>query len=239
MADEPIETAVQRAAPGAPVDLFILDLTSLGGGLEYFTTEIWPDGQQVVFGGITYRQIAVEFSGVKKDGKGPFPNPQFRISNVQSEAISLMEEFDDLIGARITHIQTFARHLDDGDDPDDQIWIQKNVFDVDRLTEEGETHVAWELAAAIDQRGRKYPRGQVLRSCSAEYRTFDTASGQFRYAQTRRQCPYRGDNCFDRFGNPVDAANDDCSHDGSGCTARFGQFAPIPMHGALAVGLSR
>lgn len=239
MATVPIQTSVQKASPGDLVDLMKIDLQRLGGSVLYFTPQVYEDQTPLAFGGIAYAPVPMEVTGFERSGKGPFARPHVVIGNVNLEGSALVYEFRDLVGATVTHIQTYARHLDDGEDPDDEIWLQKNVFRVARKVRQHELMIEWELSASIDQQGRKFPGRQVTRSCPLIYRNFDQDLSQFFYATTQRRCPYEGDNCFDRNGNPVAASLDDCSHDDEGCKLRFGQYAELPYGGFLGAGLSR
>lgn len=239
MATLPIKTRAQQSSPGKLVDLFRIDLSRLGGGLLYFTPQVYEDQSQVMFDGIMYSAIPIEVSGFERSTKDPFPHPRVKISNVNLVASALVRDYRDLVGATVTHIQTFANYLDDGDDPDPGQYFPPNVYRIERKVAQTALAIEWELAVAIDQQNRKLPGRQVLRICTWIYRRPDPeVSGEFLYEQSDRACPYTGAACFDRNNVPTDAAHDHCSHTVTGCKARFGQFAELPYGGFPGVGLS-
>lgn len=238
MATTPIAARVQKASPGALVDLFQVDLTRLGGTILYFTPQIYENQDPVSFDGILYAPVPIEVSGFERSGKEPFPRPRVKIANVNLVASALVRDYADLVGATVTHIQTFADYLDDGADPDPGQHLPLNIFRIENKVSQTKTEVEWELSAAIDQQDRKLPGRQILRICTWVYRRFNVTTGQFEYDQSERACPYTGDACYDRNNNPVDPARDRCSHTLVGCKQRFGQYNELPFGGFPGAGLS-
>ena len=233
-----IEKRAQLASPGTLVDLYQVDLTRLGGDVLYFTPQVYPDQSVIRFGGKAYVPVPIEVSGFERATDRPFARPKVRIGNVNLVGSALVRDYQDLTGATVTHIETFAEYLDDGADPDPGQHFPPNVYRVERKTRQDKLSIEWELSAAVDQQDRKLPGRQVLRICTLRYRRFNVATGLFEYDTTERACPYTGDNCYDRNNNPVAASLDKCSHTLSGCKQRFGQFAELPYGGFPGVGLS-
>lgn len=233
-----IEKRAQQSSPGALIDLFQIDLTRLGGGILYFTPQVNPDQSSVQFGGETYVPVPIEVTGFERNAKGPFPRPRVRIANINLAASALVRDYQDMVGATVTHIQTFTDYLDTGPTPDPGQHFPLNVYRVHAKLAQNRLAIEFELSASIDQEGRKLPGRQVLRICTLRYRRFNVETGVFEYDQTERACPYTGDNSYDRNNNPTAPAQDRCSHTIPGCKQRFGQFSELPYGGFPGVGLS-
>lgn len=238
MATIPLSQRVQLPEPGSIVDLFQMDLRKLGGPILYFAPEIYENQTVLSFGGIAYPPVPVTIKGFERNAKDPFPRPRCTLSNINLVGSSLINDFDDLVGATVKHIQTFAEHLDGGSDPDSGQFFPLNIYRIERLIRQEGAECEWELSSAIDQQNRKLPGRQVLRSCDYNYRIYNTATGKFEYDHTERSCPYSGAASFDVNNDATDPANDVCSHTVPGCKTRFGQFAALPYGGFPGVGQS-
>lgn len=242
----PITARAQLSDPGALVSLLSIDLTAWGAGVAYFTPGTTATGQEIVFDGITYPPVPVQVEGIEKSSSGPIPRPLVRIANVNRAISALLRDYDDLVGATVTHILTLVQYLDavnfpgGNSDADPGQYIGPEIYRVERKVRQNKLFVELELSASIDQQDRKLPGRQVLRDvCPWIYRRPDpSVPGQFIYDNTTMQCPYTGGACFDRRNNPTDAAHDDCSRTLEGCAVRFGQFEELPFGGFPGAGLS-
>ncbi len=201
---ESIATGIQRLNTDAVVTMFDLDLRSLGGGIFRFTSARL-DGtspEPIVWRGDTYLPLPISASGFDMSSSGQFPRPKIMVSNVLSTIKSEMLQYNNLIGATVTRWRTFRKHLDDGDDPDPDIFFPPDVFKIDRKSAETSSQIEFELATILDQEGTMLPRRQVLRNtCTHIYRVYDVALTEFDYS--RATCPYAGTNYFDENGNAV------------------------------------
>lgn len=173
-----LTTEVQKLAPSASIELFVLDATNQGGGLLYFHAGTNQLRQNVVWQGITYVRYPIRASGFDMNGQGLLPRPQLQVSNILSAITTLLLNYSDLIGAKVTRKRTLAKFLDavnftGGVNPtaDPTAEFQDDVYFVDRKASEDRDQVTFELAAAIDVAGVQLPRRQVIQNvCIWKYR---------------------------------------------------------------------
>ena len=228
-----IEDAVQQSSVGAAVTLFALDATALGGEVYRFTPMSDGAGGAVTFDGTVYVPAPVIAEGFESNGRGALPTPTLRVANVNGLFSAAAIEFNDLKGATLTRIRTFANFLDGAVDADPAAVLPSDVWRIERKSAQTKVYVEWELAALIDQGGVYLPRRQVLQNaCALRYRRWNATLGAFAYDASSMACPYTGGQFFDRNGNLVaDPAQDLCSKKlNSGCALRFGS-APLPFGG--------
>lgn len=226
-----VPTEAQQATfLDAKVELWTLDLTPLDGALLHFSLG-QVDDQPVAFAGKTYPPIPIEADGFEWSGQGPMPTPRLRISNINLVMSGLVQEFRDLVGATVTRLRTLERFLDGQPTADPTAHWPLDVYRVERKLGQNKQAIEWELAAAMDQEGRKVPGRQVTRLCDQRYRVWDPATAAFDYS--RATCPYVGAQSYDRFGNTVISGADDiCSKQlEGGCKVRFGEEAILPFRG--------
>ncbi|MGI0119682.1 phage minor tail protein L [Zooshikella sp. RANM57] len=221
-----LDSAVQTLAPGELITIYELDLTMLGGEVLRFASTIdVPD--PVYFNGYRYLPVEIEAHGFDCNGRGALPTPTLRISNAERIASAAMQNYNDLLGGKLTRIRTFSQFLDNGADPDPDARFADDIYRIEQKTAHNKVYVEWEMSALLDQEGRKLPGRQVLRdACTHVYRTYNTTTGEFDYS--RATCPYTGKACFDHAGNQCGSAQDFCSKKLSDCRKRFGQNAELP-----------
>lgn len=224
-----IASVAQSPATGEIVSLFLLDLTTVGGGFFYFVQGNKLDAK-ITFDGVEYTPADVEFDGLETTGQGALPTPVIRINNTDGVVQTMINTWGDLIGCILTRKRTFKRFLDGEADADPGAFFGPDVFTIDRKASENPIYVEWELSAAIDQEGKLLPGRPVIRdTCLWRYRAFNSGSGTFDYSKA--QCPYAGSNYFDKNNLPTTAANDSCSRTLAGCQARFGEGSVLPFGG--------
>ena len=157
--------------------------------------------------------------GFEISSAGTLPNPILRVLNtpsLQSSVIAL----DDLIGATFTRIRTFKTFLDAGDSPDPTAYFPHDVYKVDRMVANNKLFIEWELAASIDQEGRKIPARQIIRDfCTHRYRVWNTVTETFDVSNAT--CPYVGAATYDVNDSVTDNAGDSCGKRLSSCKIRF------------------
>lgn len=223
----------QKLAPDALVELYVLDTTMLTniygvpgqGDVFHFCAGAEHDGP-VHFGGVVFAPVPIEATGFEWNGQGKLPRPKLKVSNLGGGlAGGLTYQYNDLLGAQVTRIRTFARFLDGGSDADATATFEPDVFVINRKSHQDKNYVEFELAAAFDQANVRLPRRQVLRdACSYTYRVY--SAGTFHYGT----CPYAQGPLFDGFDQPTnDPLQDKCSHRITGCLARYGTNAALPI----------
>ena len=213
----------------AIIDLWILDLTPLGatGNDRFvrFCNWVVADGQPVAYASQVYTAIPYKAGGFNLQTDGVPPSPSLTISNIGLEFTGLINEWNDLIGARLTRRRVLARHLDGGADPDGNAHWPDETWFVQQKESEGKLLVTFKLSTAFDLDGVTLPRRKAL----------------------RYTCPwiYRGDGCGFTGGaianaddEPVDDLADDvCGKRLQSCRLRYGN-ADLPFGGFPGLNLN-
>ncbi|SCM71481.1 conserved hypothetical protein [uncultured Pleomorphomonas sp.] len=227
----------QRLAVGDLVQLFILDLTPIGvDGIYRFTNSITGAGEKVSFGGEKYTAVDFETEGWEYNGKGAFPRPRMRVSNVGGFLSGLLYQYGDLVGAEVTRIRTFAEFLDGMPNADSSIIYPPDIYRVFQKIRQNKKLVEIELSAAVDEEEAKIPARKIFRdTCMHDYRRY--VEGAWDY--TTATCPYTGSACFTRDGVSTDDPSADvCGRQLSDCQLRFGSD-PLPTRAFPGVSRSR
>ena len=146
---------------------------------------------------ITWRQYEyfacpIQAQGFELNGRGTLPTPKLAIS-VSPEGIpalailkTRMRQLDDLIGAKVTRIRTYAENLDAinfadkdtdvystrGEDPTiEPPELPRDVYYIDRKSAENKSSIEFELASILDVEGVKLPARVVYANrCPFTYR---------------------------------------------------------------------
>lgn len=227
-----ITSEIQKLQPGAVVDLFILDMTSLGDTIYRFHAGTNGLKQNVVWQGNTYTAFPVQASGFEYSGNSQIPRPKLVAANLTGAISLLTLLYKDMIGAKVTRKRTLAKYLDavnfDGGvnaSADPTAEFPDEIYYIDRKSAENRDAVEFELAASFDVQGVKLPRRQIIQNvCPWAYRG--------------AECGYSGTNYFDRDDTAVASAGQDvCGKRLSSCEARFGSKNPLPFGGFPSAGL--
>lgn len=229
-----ISVEIQKLEPSAVIELFVLDLSDLGGDVYYFhagTNELRED---ITWQGQVYTRYPILLEGFEISGTGQLPRPKAKVSNALGSITSLLLVYNDLLGAKLTRKRTLKKYLDavnfDGGvnpDEDDTAEYPDDVYFVDRKVSENKEFVEFELAASLDLAGVFLPRRQIIQNtCIWKYRS--------------PECSYTGTNYFDINDNSVATlALDKCGKRLSSCRVRFGENEEIPFGSFPAAGLIR
>lgn len=230
--NELIAREIQKLAPSAVVELFVVDATNVGADLFRFHAGTNGIGGNVVWQGETYIRFPVEVTGFEISGQGQLPRPKLRLSNVLGAITTVLLAHDDLIGAKITRKRTLAKYLDDVNfpgglnvDADPTAEFPDDVYYIDRKLSESRDLVEFELCSTLDLAGVMLPRRQVIQNlCTWIYRG--------------PECGYTDT----RYFTANDVATDDSSKDRCGkrltsCKCRFGSGGDLPFGGFPGAGL--
>jgi len=229
-----IESDIQKLEPGAIIELFVLDATLLGGAVNRFHAGTNELVSSVVWQANTYQPFPIEALGFDKNSKGTIPRPTLRVANVNGLVGSLIQQFNDLVGAKITRKRTLVKYLDAVNftggvnptaDPNEE--FPDDIFFVNRKSLENKIAVEFELAAAWDVSGIKLPLRQVVQNvCPWVYRS--------------PECGYAGGPVAKIDDTPTAVSEEDvCGKRLVSCKLRFGEFAVLPFGGFPGVGLIR
>lgn len=167
----------------------------------------------IIFQGNTYVAMPIEATGYETNSRGQAASPKLGLS-IKEEGIpefaqlkSLMRDLEDLVGAKITRIRTFAKFLDAENwsdennkilkaesEPDPYAFFAPDIYFVDRKSGETSTRLELELASFINYEKLKIPQ-RILNS---------------------KRCPwtYRGEGCCYEYKSTADSQGFG-THDGA------------------------
>jgi len=229
-----INADIQQASAGQLVELFELDLNTIGIAEQYyFHNGVNELGADVVFDGITYIRLPIEADGFERSGNGKQARPTMRIANVDGLIGSLSRANGDLVRVKFIRRRTFLKYLDavnfaGGVNPsaDPNAAFDEDIFYIDRKSAENKLFVEWELASALDLDGVKLPRRQVIANiCTWQYRS--------------AECSYAGGAVAKIDDTPTtDLAQDKCGKRLTSCRLRFGN-GELPFGGFPSCNLTR
>lgn len=213
---------IQKLSPSNLITLYSLDLSTCRGKFGQTTNDVyrWCDGvndlgNDIVWAGQTYTRYPIEATGFSKDGGGEMVRPRLAISNISYVVGNRTRELNDLLGARLKRVRTFARYLDavnfSGGNPnaDTNAILDTEIWILDRKTMENAEVLEWELAAPFDVIGVSLPKRKVIQNvCPWKYRG--------------TECGYVGSKYFKIDDTPtLNPAEDVCGKRISSCKLRF------------------
>lgn len=227
-----IAQEIQKLAPSAIIELFQIDLTTLGGDVYYFHAGTNELKANITWNTQVYTRFPVEAEGFNYNINGQLPRPILRVSNIFGSITSLLLVYGDLLGAKVTRKRTLLKFLDavnftGGVNPtaDSTAEFENDIYFIDRKSNENKNFVEFELSSSVDVQGVKLPLRQIVQNvCTWKYRS--------------SECSYVGTNYFDV--NDVSVATlglDVCGKRLSSCKARFGSTSQLPFGGFPSSGL--
>lgn len=170
-----------RFTPSTLVSLYTLDGTAIGMQEVFqFCDGANSSYQPIVFNGVTYAPFPILSSKFGYDGTGKPVRPTLSASNINGYVSQLLLNNQNLIGAMFVRQRVFARFLDAANwsnninpwgTPDPTAAYPREIWYVNRKTQENQQMVEWELASLFETEGLKLPRRQMLSNvCSWKYR---------------------------------------------------------------------
>lgn len=224
----PILQETRKLEQSAQVELWQLDMRKIGGEILYFCNQPNELGGNVRFGGIEYQAYPIKSEGFELSSEGASARPTLTVANIGGMVTAAAEQFNQLVGASVLRIITFAEFLDpenfeNGNPKADPTQYVESVFLVEQLSTLNAELATLTLAVPAEGDGSVFPsRVMMANLCSFIYRDADSG------------CPYPKD------ARPVadehdirtnDPAKDSCSRTLLGCKARFGETAALPFGG--------
>jgi lambda family phage minor tail protein L len=227
-----IEADIQQAFAGQLVELFEVDLNTIGIDEHlYFHNGVNELGDNVTFNGIVYTRFAIEAEGFERSGSGQQARPVLRIANVDGLISAVSRANQDLVKVKVIRRRTFLKYLDavnfaGGENPtaDPNAALDDEIYFIDRKSGENKMQVEYELASALDLEGQFLPKRMCVRSnCVWKYRS--------------AECSYAGPPVATKYDEPTsDPLLDDCGKRLDSCRLRFGTGElPIGVFPAIAL----
>ena len=228
----------QKINPSSIIELYKIDLFEKlhGGNNTYYfhdgTNSLTEGSQNVIWAGQVYTAFPVSVEGFEYAGNGQLPQPKLKIANVGGaistilDAVRVVNPGNDLIGAKLTRIRTFARFVDAANfpgnvnpwgTPDSTAEWPREIYFIIQKSAETRDLCEFTLGSAFDLQGARAPKRQCLSNlCPWVYRS--------------SECGYTGGRYYtDSNVLTTNPALDDCSKSLDGCRARFGETQTVGL----------
>lgn len=170
-------------------------------------------GVSLVFQGETYYSFPIQADGFEMNSTGTLPTPTLTITPVEgmeeSQAFALLKSnfisYENLIGAKVSRVRTFAKFLDAnqeiegvGDEADSYAEFPRDVYFIERKSNESKYNIQFELSSIIDLQNLKLPSRVIYASkCPWQYR----GEGCCYEYRSRLNGPGSGENQAEIFGS--------------------------------------
>lgn len=181
------------------ITLVTLDLTPIGGpGVYRFVEAADKTGDRISFGGVLYTPLPIKISGFGLRSSGQQVRPTLTMSNFPLYLRQIILLYRDLVGAKVSLIQVFEKHLDGRPNANPQFYFGPDVFFINKKLSEDRAVSEFELVTSLDLENVKIP-----------VRTVQSSACRF---------VFRGDGCL--FA-PEHVTQDELGKNIGGFTGRF------------------
>lgn len=210
------------------IELFEIDLTSVGVGILGITNSYNEDGSPLLYNGRQYFSMPVKIDDIEYKGDGSIAITTLTLSTMNAVTASMIINNDNLVGCTVTRIKTFEKFLDNGSEPDPASRFQNEIYKINRRKTLNQYTAQFELTNIGDVENKFLPRNQVIKTyCPYIYRRY--IGGKF-VIDKHYPCPYMANAYFDEDNKPCEASKDKCSKQVEGCQARYGDSV-LPFQG--------
>jgi lambda family phage minor tail protein L len=152
-----IEQDALKAALPHRIELFEIDATMIEGlATTYYLTN---NQTSVNFGGLTYTPYPIAISGIQQTSDGAPPRPVLSISNINKIIGTLAFLYNDIVGAKVSYIETFSTYLNTGS----RISAPPLKYEIRRKPTHNKIGLTFELRSALDNERSYLPRRQMLK----------------------------------------------------------------------------
>lgn len=224
-----IESDVQQLTPGAILELWQLDATSIGGGILRFQAQ---QDEPLIWQGNEYDPWPCHGDGFERTTEQQ-PVPTLKVGNLNRSITLLCGAHEDLVGATVTRRRTFAKYLDAANFPDGNPTADPTkefvpeLWFIERKSSETFELVEFELSSALNFQDVKLPRRQII-------------ANQCPFVYRGALCNYTGPAVADELDLPTgDPAKDKCGKRLSSCELRLWPDNVLNYGGFPAAGLVR
>lgn len=193
-----INNEIVSLNPSALISLFEIDISDIAFDNQVtlpidqqvfrFHNHIKLSNSSIYWQGNEYSAAPIAAEGFETNSKGTLPVPRLTIGIGDGGIILLslfkqkMKQFGDLTGAKVTRIRTFAKFLSVSNFPDGILpagfqtdefaEFPRDIYYIDRKSNENKNGIQFELASVLDIEGVKLP-GRIVsaKRCTAIYRS--------------------------------------------------------------------
>lgn len=104
-----VQTDVQQLSPGSLIQLFVVDMSVVGGGMLRFHEHL--QAGPIVWQGNSYSPWPLQTEGFARTSSNN-PSPSLTLANVDRSISALCMAYEDLVGAKVTRLRTLSKYLD-------------------------------------------------------------------------------------------------------------------------------
>lgn len=158
-----LQERLAELAQDALIDLWTFDLSALGGGVLRLCNHTNELGEAVTYAKQVYRAYPIQVQNVNTTGEGASNRPSLNVANLLGTVTALVENYHDVLGARVVRRQVCKRHLDaanfaSGDNPEaDPQAALVSQWLIERLSHLDTKSATFELAAPDETDAAKIP----------------------------------------------------------------------------------
>lgn len=177
---------VQLGYYDSVIELFELDLRGLeavdpeSNRRFYFTNQVLPDGGKIQWresdtasntNTVTYEPLPIAATNFERTTKGQIPTPELTVSNIFGAWSELIEDLDDLVGAKIVRRRTLFKHLVGQSAENLNSYFPSDIFYIERKVREDNMSITFQLASPLDLEGLQLPRRIITQNyCLWKYK---------------------------------------------------------------------
>lgn len=160
-----LQEIVQHSTLPAFIELFKIDLTPISGqtSVYRFTPMVNtanPGDGHITWGGENYLPFPISISNVGFSIDDAPARPTLTISNISKLFGMLSFTIQDVIGAKVTYIRTFADYIGG----DGALSAPPLRFFIARKTSHNLSNIAFELRSPVDKERAFFPKRQMLKT---------------------------------------------------------------------------
>lgn len=215
---------VAQLETNVPLELYEIDLTSVGGDVFRFHSGMNGMLQDIVWQSKKYSAYPVQVTGFEMKSSGTSSRPQMTFANLSGLITAINNDFNDALGAVVTRRQVMEHSLDavnfpNGNTQADPTREVVSRYIIEQCSEETHEFVSYTLALPSETDGALIPARVILADiCPWIYRGAD--------------CSYTGVPVANDKDQPTnDPTLDKCSKHLSGCRLRFRRPESLPFGG--------
>ncbi|NBV27809.1 phage minor tail protein L [bacterium] len=170
-----LEIDVQKGWHDAIVEMYDIDLSPITGDINdiyYFTNQLKPDSSAIIWKGNTYEALPILSMGYERNTTGQIAQPSLTVANILGTFSAAINDYNDLVGSKVTRRRTFAKYLDGEPSADITQEFPIDIFYIERKLEESALVISWQLGSVMDLEGLQLPRRVITQNhCLWKYRS--------------------------------------------------------------------